>query len=81
MCSIFPKRYFFIASIFSHSQVSRLPFASFLDLSSHVVLAAVFPFFIPLAGCYSMPTTLPAFFFISIRVLRAICYDPTNPRE
>lgn len=30
--------------------------------------------------CYSIPTTPPAFFFISIRVLRAICYDPTNLR-
>lgn len=77
-CLTSPRCYFSFASI--SSRLSRPPGPSRCSLSRVVLAYAVFPFFILLAGCYSMPTTPPTFFFISIRVLRAICYDPTNPR-
>jgi hypothetical protein len=74
----FPQMLFL--SFASTSTNSRLFASCRCDLPRAVLAYAVFPFFILLAGCYSMPTTPPTFFFISIRVLRAICYDPTNPR-
>lgn len=76
-----PKCYFSFASIFSSLLPLSSPLAPYrCSLFPCGFSSPYFRSFIPHAGCYSMPTTPPAFFFISIRVLRAICYHPTNPR-